>query len=86
MWRYLVLAVIYTLNTIFLGSLSKVVSKAHKLFHKSFIFKTSFGTFLGSTVNHWTVLIPNYEPEIQEVIQHNIQRTGNKQEKVFLNI
>lgn len=60
--------------------------KAHKLFHKPFIFHTPFGTFLGSTVNHWTVLIPDYEPEIQAVIKHNIKKTHGKSEKVFLNI
>lgn len=86
MWRYLVLALIYTLNTILLGSLGRVVSKAHRLFHKPFIFKTPFGTFLGSTVNHRTVLIPNYEPEIQQVIKKNIENTMYQSDKVFLNI
>lgn len=86
MRRYLVLAVIYTLNTILLGSLGRLVAKAHKLFHKPFIFKTPFGTFLGSTVNHRTVLIPNYEPEIQQVIKKNIEKTMHQPEKIFLNI
>lgn len=86
MWRYLVLALLYTCNALLGGALGRLVGKTHKLFHKSFIFHTSFGTFLGSTVNHWTVLIPNYEPEIQRVIQHNISKTGHKTEKVFLNI
>gem|GEM_PF-6289741 len=64
----------------------KLVPKAHKLFHKPFIFKTPFGTFLGSTVNHRTVLIPDYEPEIQQVIKQNIETTMHQPEKVFLNI
>ena len=66
--------------------MGKLVPKAHKLFHKPFIFKTPFWTFLGSTVNHRTVLIPNYEPEIQAVIKHNIHKTMHQPEKIFLNI
>lgn len=86
MRRYLVLALLYTCNALAGWLLWKFVSKTHKLFHKAFIFHTPFGTFLGSTVNHWTVLIPDYEPEIQEVIQHNVKKTSHKSEKVFLNI
>lgn len=86
MRRYLVLALLYTLNTITFHALGSLVPKAHKLFHKPFIFKTPFGTFLGTTVNHRTVLIPNYEPEIQAVIKQNIAKTKHQSEKIFLNI
>ncbi len=86
MWRYLALALLYTINAFMGWSLGKVVSKAHALFHKPFIFKTPFWTFLGSTVNHWTVLIPDYESEIQEVITQNVHKTKHQSEKVFLNI
>lgn len=86
MRRYLALALLYTINTVLLGTLGRVVSKAHRLFHKPFIFKTPFGTFLGSTVNHWTVLIPDYEPEVQAVIKNNIKKTKNNERKTFLSI
>lgn len=31
-------------------------------------------------------MIPDYEPEIQEVIQANVHKTRNQEQKIFLNI
>jgi len=50
-----------------------------------FVFKTPFGTYLGKTVNHWTVLSPDYEPALRKVIDQNFKKYENE-EKIFVDI
>lgn len=49
------------------------------------MFHTPFGTFVGATVNQWTVLAPDYEPEIQKVIREVTEKTPVS-ERVLVNI
>lgn len=85
MSRYTLLWMIHILNALLWGLITNIVEKAHVFFQKSFVFHTSFGTFLGSTVNQWTVLAPDYEPEIQNVIKECTEKTPIP-ERVLINI
>ncbi len=57
----------------------------HPIFYKMFVFKTSFGTYLGRTVNHRTVLDPDYEPALRKVIDQNYNKHKHE-EKIFIDI
>jgi len=50
-----------------------------------FIFKTSFGTYIGKTVNHRTVLDHNYEPALRKIIDQN-HKKHKHEERIFIDI
>ncbi len=52
---------------------------------KSYIFKTSFGTFKSDKFDEWAVLNPFFEPHIKKVILNNYKKNLNKK-NIFINI
>jgi hypothetical protein len=85
MARYLILGILYLLNALLFGKLEKIINRIHPIFYKMFVFKTSFGTYLGRTVNHWTVLDPDYEPALRKVIDQNYKKYRHE-ERIFIDI
>ncbi len=85
MRRYTLLGISYIINAFLWGLIKKGIEKMHILLEKQFVFKTPFGTFMGSTVNQWTVLAPDYEPAIQKVIRKCTEKTEIS-ERVVVNI
>lgn len=85
MLRYIILWLLYLLNSLFFGKLEKIIGRMHPMFYKTFVFKTSFWTYLWKTVNHRTVLDPDYEPALRKIINQNYKK-NHDQERIFVDI
>jgi len=83
--RYSLLGMLYIVNALFLGRLERIINKIHPIFYKTFVFKTKFWTYIGKTVNHRTVLSPDYEPALKKVIDENYNKYKDE-ERIFIDI
>lgn len=83
--RVLILEILDAGKKIAPKTMEKIMFHAKKILGKYYYFQTPFGNYLSHSYNAVWVMQENYEPEIKEVIQKNIERNKGK-ENYFFNI
>lgn len=81
--RVLILEILDAGKKIAPKTMEKIMFRAKNILKKYYHFRTPFGNYLSHSYNAAWVMQENYEPEIKEVIQKNVERNKGKKNYFF---